>query len=32
MEMMYREQWDAEIAAMRRVLAGLAMQEECKMG
>jgi uncharacterized protein YdeI (YjbR/CyaY-like superfamily) len=32
MEMMYREQWDAEIAAMRRVLAGLAMKEECKWG
>ena len=32
MEMMYREQSDAEIAAMRRVLAGLAMKEECKWG
>jgi uncharacterized protein YdeI (YjbR/CyaY-like superfamily) len=30
MEMAYREQWKAEIAAMRRVLAGFAMQEECK--
>src|SRR6476620_7150827 len=32
MEMAYREQWDAEIAAMRRVLAGVAMKEECKWG
>jgi uncharacterized protein YdeI (YjbR/CyaY-like superfamily) len=32
MEMAYREQWKAEIAAMRRVLAGLAMKEECKWG
>lgn len=32
MEMAYRERWGAEIAAMRRVLAGLAMQEECKWG
>src|SRR5215471_14707618 len=32
MEMAYRERWEAEIAAMRRVLAGLAMQEECKWG
>ncbi len=32
MEMAYREQWKAEIAAMRRVLAGLRMQEECKWG
>ncbi len=32
MEMAYREQWQAEIAAMRRVLAGLAMKEECKWG
>lgn len=32
MEMAYREQWKAEIAAMRRVLAGLAMTEECKWG
>src|SRR5437763_16228808 len=28
----YRERWEAEIAAMRRVLAGLAMNEECKWG
>src|SRR5678809_521928 len=32
MEMAYREQWKAEIAAMRRVLAGFAMKEECKWG
>src|SRR6476469_7719799 len=32
MEMAYGEQWKAEIVAMRRVLAGLAMKEECKWG
>src|SRR3954471_18596488 len=32
MEMAYREQWKAEIAAMQRLLAGFAMQEECKWG
>jgi uncharacterized protein YdeI (YjbR/CyaY-like superfamily) len=32
MEMAYRERWEAEMAAMRRVLAGLAMKEECKWG
>jgi uncharacterized protein YdeI (YjbR/CyaY-like superfamily) len=32
MDMAYRERWTAEIAAMRRVLAGLAMKEECKWG
>ena len=32
MEMAYREQWKAEIAAMRRVLASLGMKEECKWG
>jgi uncharacterized protein YdeI (YjbR/CyaY-like superfamily) len=32
MEMAYREQWKAEIAAMRRVLAGFAMKEEQKWG
>jgi uncharacterized protein YdeI (YjbR/CyaY-like superfamily) len=32
MEMAYRERWKPEIAAMRRVLAGLAMKEECKWG
>jgi uncharacterized protein YdeI (YjbR/CyaY-like superfamily) len=32
MEMAYEKQWKAEIAAMRRVLAGLGMKEECKWG
>jgi uncharacterized protein YdeI (YjbR/CyaY-like superfamily) len=32
MEMAYRERWKPEIAAMRRVLAGFEMQEECKWG
>ena len=32
MEMAYRDRWEAEIAEMRRVLAGLAMEEECKWG
>ena len=32
MEMAYRERWTAEIAAMRRVLAGFGMKEECKWG
>jgi uncharacterized protein YdeI (YjbR/CyaY-like superfamily) len=32
MEMAYGERWKAEIAAMRRVLAGFAMTEECKWG
>ena len=32
MEMAYRKQWDAEIAAMRRVLAGLPLKEELKWG
>ena len=32
MEMAYRRRWEAEIAAMRRVLAGLAMEEACKWG
>ena len=32
MEMAYRERWEAEIAKMRRVLAGLAMKEELKWG
>src|SRR3982750_622880 len=30
--MAYRDRWAAEIAAMRRVLASLAMDEECKWG
>ena len=29
MEMAYRNRWEAEIAEMRRVLAGFAMKEEC---
>jgi uncharacterized protein YdeI (YjbR/CyaY-like superfamily) len=32
MEMAYRKRWEAEIAAMRRVLAGFVMEEECKWG
>src|SRR6185312_16763648 len=32
MEMAYRDRWKAEIAAMRRVLAGLGMTEERKWG
>ena len=32
MEMAYRERWKAEIEAMRRVLAGFPMKEECKWG
>jgi uncharacterized protein YdeI (YjbR/CyaY-like superfamily) len=32
MEMAYREQWEKEIAEMRRVLASLAMKEQCKWG
>jgi uncharacterized protein YdeI (YjbR/CyaY-like superfamily) len=32
MEMAYGERWKAEVAAMRRVLGGLAMKEECKWG
>ena len=32
MEMAYQGRWKAEIAAMRRVLAGLGMEEECKWG
>jgi uncharacterized protein YdeI (YjbR/CyaY-like superfamily) len=32
MQMAYRERWEAEIAEMRRVLAGFAMTEECKWG
>ena len=32
MEMAHRERWEAEIAEMRRILAGLAMKEECKWG
>jgi uncharacterized protein YdeI (YjbR/CyaY-like superfamily) len=32
MEMAYRDRWEAEIAAARRVLSGLGMKEECKWG
>ena len=32
MEMEYRERWKLEIAEMRRLLAPLAMNEECKWG
>ena len=32
MDMAYRERWGAEIKEMRRVLAGLAMKEECNWG
>ncbi len=32
MKMAYQERWEAEIAVMRRVLAGFAMKEECKWG
>src|SRR4029079_12298375 len=32
MEMAYRERWEAEITAMRRVLGGFPMKEECKWG
>ena len=32
MEMAYQDRWKGEIAAMRRVLAGFAMKEECKWG
>ncbi|HXR97645.1 MAG TPA: YdeI/OmpD-associated family protein [Terriglobales bacterium] len=32
MEMAYRERWEAEIAAMRRIIDGFAMKEECKWG
>ena len=32
MEMAYRERWQAEIAEMRRVLAPLALHEDCKWG
>jgi uncharacterized protein YdeI (YjbR/CyaY-like superfamily) len=32
MEMAYRSRWEAEIAAMQRLLAGFRMKEECKWG
>ena len=31
MEMAYRDRWEAELAEMRRLLAGFAMEEECKL-
>jgi len=30
--MAYRERWEAEVAQMRRVLAGFEMKEECRWG
>jgi uncharacterized protein YdeI (YjbR/CyaY-like superfamily) len=30
--MAYREQWQAEIAALQKLLAGFALKEECKWG
>ncbi len=32
MEMAYRDRWEAEITALRRVLGGFDMTEECKWG
>jgi uncharacterized protein YdeI (YjbR/CyaY-like superfamily) len=32
MEMAYREQWQAEIAELQRILSGFALREECKWG
>jgi Uncharacterized protein conserved in bacteria len=32
MEMAYRQRWEAEMAEMRRILAGFSMKEECKWG
>src|SRR5579885_3532604 len=32
MEMAYREQWQAEIAALQRILSGFDLREECKWG
>jgi uncharacterized protein YdeI (YjbR/CyaY-like superfamily) len=32
MEMAYRDKWEAEVAAMRRLLAGFALKEERKWG
>ena len=32
MEMAYQERWKAEIAEMRRALAGFNLKEECKWG
>jgi uncharacterized protein YdeI (YjbR/CyaY-like superfamily) len=30
MEMAYREQWQAEIAALQKILSGFDLREECK--
>jgi len=32
MEMAYRKRWQAEIAALKRILSGFALKEECKWG
>src|SRR5215475_2109815 len=32
MEMAYRERWQAEIAALQRILSGFDLREECKWG
>ena len=32
MEMAYRERWQAEIAALRKILSGFGLREECKWG
>jgi uncharacterized protein YdeI (YjbR/CyaY-like superfamily) len=32
MQMAYRERWQAEIAALQRILSGLDLEEECKWG
>jgi len=32
MEMAYRDRWQAEIAALRKILSGFDLQEECKWG
>ena len=32
MEMAYREQWQAEIAELQRILSGFDLREECKWG
>lgn len=32
MEMAYRAQWQAEIAALQKILSGFALSEECKWG
>ncbi len=32
MEMAYRERWQAEVAALQRILSGFDLREECKWG